>query len=298
MARKSPSRTAEAGAAIRALESLLPPPTGLFRDSLSQRFLSLPNRILLTLCNAGVIRHAVERLLDRRYPGVPADFICRTHFIDQVLEQSLASEGPVRLVILGAGYDTRGLRLAQERPSLDVIELDHPATQTRKARIVGQTFGRTALQRMNWVSHDLECPLRDCAALRALCRAPMRSFWIAEGLLSYLSRAAVREIFAFVAQASSPGSRIAFTYVHRDLVERRSESRASRAILRYLDRAGEPFSSGWTPEEIARDCRDAGIEIESDQSEKDLAVQYLAPRGRFLDTVEEFRVVSALVSRS
>ncbi len=297
----SPSKTAEAASAVRALESLLPEGKRLFKDVYSAKFLSPLNRLILGLCSASPwVRNVMEKELDRRYPGVPADFICRTRYIDRLIQEAVGAGGLERLVILGAGYDPRGLRFSLEAntgtSALKVFELDHPATQARKSKIAAKLFKKDVLNRISWISHDLNRSPDESAQLREAFAKPAQSFWIAEGLLSYLPQTAVRGLFAWIAKHSQPGSRITFTYVHRDLVERRSNSPSAQAILQYLDKAGESFVAGWTPEEMARDCLDAGIVVEDDRSEEDLANQYLKPIGRALSTVNEFRIVSARIS--
>jgi methyltransferase (TIGR00027 family) len=239
------------------------------------------------------LRNFAERRLDRRFPGVPADFICRTRYIDSLLAESVGAGDLERLVMLGAGYDTRGLR--SRAPHLAVIEIDHPATQKRKIRIATGVFDRDTLARTTFVAHDLATPPDESAALRdALGRA--RTFWIAEGVLSYLPPRAISRLFSWIARKSTAGSRIVFDYAHRDFVEGRADSPASKAIFDYVKRAGEPFASGWTPDEIARECRNNGILLEDDVSEEELAARYLTPLGRRLTTVEEFRIASGRIA--
>ena len=95
---------------MRALESLLPEGQRLFNDPVAARFLTPLNRLLMRLCAISPpLRNFAERRLDRRFPGVPADFICRTRYIDGLLAESAGASGPDRLgrlVMLGAGYDT------------------------------------------------------------------------------------------------------------------------------------------------------------------------------------------------
>ena len=47
----------------------------------------------------------------------------------------------VQVVVLGAGFDTLGVRLAVERPDLRVVEIDHPATLAVKRSVVERKLG-------------------------------------------------------------------------------------------------------------------------------------------------------------
>ena len=175
------------------------------------------------------------------------------------------------------------------------MEIDHPATQARKLRIAAALFDRNTFARTTFVAHDLRVAPEESPALRDAFGSA-RTFWIAEGVLSYLPHDAVARLFAWIARKSTAGSRIVFDYGHRDFVEGRADSPAAQAILRYVHRAGEPFLSGWTPEEIARTCRDNGIVLDDDVSEEELTARYLTPLGRRLTTVKEFRIASGRIA--
>ena len=49
-------------------------------------------------------------MLDWRYPVLPMDFIARTRWIDERTQKFL-NAGVHRLLVVGAGYDTRCLRV-------------------------------------------------------------------------------------------------------------------------------------------------------------------------------------------
>ena len=55
----------------------------------------------------------------------------RTLFFDAAIRTAL-DQGVLRVVVVGAGYDSRAWRLA--RPGVEFIEIDHPDTQADKRR--------------------------------------------------------------------------------------------------------------------------------------------------------------------
>ncbi len=286
----TPSWTAEAAAAMRALESLLPEEARLFEDKFARRFLQPLNRMLIGACQASPgLRNAVERMLDRKYPGAPADFICRTRYIDARLNDEL-ERGLDRIVIFGAGYDMRAIRLTRARTSSPwVIEIDHPATQRRKRAIARGLVHPDLWSRTAWVSHDLSRPIDGSSALRAVAGGRTRAFCVAEGLLSYLPRKAVRGIFAWIAATCAPDSGVVFMYGDRELVEGRN------LINESVKKAGESFASGWWPDEMASECRGAGLVVEEDLPEAELNERYLTPPGRRLATIQGARIATAVV---
>jgi methyltransferase (TIGR00027 family) len=77
-----------------------------------------------------------QRRLCRRMPAAgvgrhEASLIARTRFFDERVLAAI-SAGTCQVVILGAGYDDRALRFRS--PGVRFFELDHPATQSDKAR--------------------------------------------------------------------------------------------------------------------------------------------------------------------
>ena len=72
-------------------------------------------------------------------PEMQARLAARTRFFD---EQVLAAldRGIRQVVIAGAGYDDRALRFRS--PGVRYFELDHPATQADKRRLLAADEGR------------------------------------------------------------------------------------------------------------------------------------------------------------
>ena len=61
-------------------------------------------------------------------PGIVRHYARRKRWIESHCRTAIA-DGCGKIVILGAGFDTLGMRLSREFASLEVIEMDHPATQ-------------------------------------------------------------------------------------------------------------------------------------------------------------------------
>ncbi len=126
-----------------------------------------------------------------------------------------------RLVVLGAGFDTLGLRVAAEDPGRRVIEVDHPATQAWKRRAV--EAGGFATKRLSFWARDLS------------------------------------KETDFGEAASTPGSRIAFTFLEPDVDGRVGFRRPSRALDFWLARRRESFAWGIRRSEVAAFLRRWGF---------------------------------------
>ena len=65
-----------------------------------------------------------------KIPGAYSSGLSRTRFIDDLVNQTIG-RGAKQLMILGAGFDTRALRL-DLLSNIPVIEIDHPDTAALK----------------------------------------------------------------------------------------------------------------------------------------------------------------------
>ena len=84
------SRTAEGAAAIRAIESCRSKRDRLFEDHFARGFVKNPfSRWIIGLINIVGIGTALLALRERQFPGVIGGLICRTKYIDDVLQDTL-----------------------------------------------------------------------------------------------------------------------------------------------------------------------------------------------------------------
>ena len=152
----------------------------------------------------------VYEAFDWMLPGQFAAFGHRKAFCEKQVRQGIGA-GATQILVLGAGYDTMGWRLAPEFPGVTFFEIDHPATAQLKARGIASMGERDNL---SLISEDLsKRELTDVMAGAELWSQNAKTVIVAEGLVMYLPPNAVREMFRQFASISGPGSRIAFSYV-------------------------------------------------------------------------------------
>jgi methyltransferase (TIGR00027 family) len=183
---------------------------------------------------------------------VMADLIAlRTATIDSAVREAVAG-GARQLVILGAGYDGRAWRLP-ELAGVKVFEVDHPATQGDKRKRVDQLPPPKGI--VSFVSIDFERDSLDTVLDRAGHDPSMRTCWIWEGVVMYLTHEAMKATLAGIAGRSASGSTLIVNYhtIHRRWL--------ARLIYRLI---GEPQISAWTPDEMAADLRSAGFVVRDD----------------------------------
>jgi methyltransferase (TIGR00027 family) len=182
----------------------------------------------------------------------------RTTAIDRAVVEG-AESGIDQLVILGAGLDARAWRML-ELTEVDVLEVDHPATQAGKRAHLG-TF---APESRSVAFVDVDFERQRLGERLAACDhdAARRTFWIWEGVTPYLNHDAIESTLADVAARSHAGSVVAMTYAVPELVP---GGGPLRAITRLAFRAlGEPIRGAMTPSDAAARLSAVGFDVVSD----------------------------------
>jgi methyltransferase (TIGR00027 family) len=271
----APSRTAAWVAAMRGLGPMLPAEARLCEDAYGLRFAGAPFARL----------QAVARRHPTATPFLAAPLLgpalgsalkmqLRTHALDQVLLDFVRASGR-QIVILGAGYDARAWRFPRELEGTQIFEVDHPATQERKRRLLVEAGAPPAP--VHFFAWNFERqPLEELPArLREAGHDPgVRTLTIWEGVTVYLSREALEATARAVRAYSAPGSLLAFTYM-----DQRAVHGGGGRLRRWaVERMGEPFRTGFVPAELTAWLRGNRFSLVSDETLAQLAQRMLPPR--------------------
>lgn len=253
-----PSLTAEWVAAARSFGALLPAELQLAHDPYGAAFAKtrLPERLA-----GSRVGHALARC-----PG-PGTWVLymqiRTRVLDDHVRAFIAAHPRGQLVLLGAGYDCRALRLA-ELAGVPVFEIDHPATQRRKQRVLGRLAVTSPAHYVAW---DFETePMTELGAALVAAGfdrgAPSLTIW--EGVTMYLSEPAIDASLRAVRSWCAPGSQLAMTYFERTRIDQPSPMmRLVRSVVRA---GGEPFVWGWQAEDLPPYLAVRGFSVREDRS--------------------------------
>ena len=87
-------------------------------------------------------------------PGFYLHFVLRKRSIENFVRQAV-QQNARQLVIIGAGFDTLSVRMAREFSDLQIIEIDHPATQALKRTALEDLTGTFICFR--WTSLNTIC---------------------------------------------------------------------------------------------------------------------------------------------
>jgi methyltransferase (TIGR00027 family) len=254
------SRTAEYIAFFRALESARPDTEArAFFDSYAHMFLHGWKRLGAAMAHVASTRHLMYNLTDRIVPGARAAGIARTMYIDNQLKKLLPTMS--EFVILGAGFDTRAMRLPEAK-RLPCYELDFPATQQRKRSILASVLAKLSMP-PHFVPIDFNKQSMTEALAGAGFNMSLPSCFLWEGVTNYLNPAAVdatlREIAKFV-----PGSMLIFTYVDSKVFEQPECYFNAVNLLEKVRKMGEPWTFGLAPAEAGSYLAERGLTLVSD----------------------------------
>jgi len=249
-----PSRTAEYVALFRAVESSRPKGKRLFDDPYASIFLDGRLGLGAKVSRLPGGRRLVSNYIDRNWPGSRPSVVIRTRLIDDAVTRAIGA-GASQLAILGAGYDTRGLRLDAAR-DIPVYELDQPPTQERKKSRLEARCG-VLPDNVTYVPFDLLDEGVGAPLEAAGFATGKRSVYVWEGVLSYLTPEAVDQTLAWITASGAPGSRLVFTYVDVALLRAGGEDEPPWSAQ--VARIGEPFRYGLDPATLDGFLRQRGL---------------------------------------
>ena len=287
----TPSRTAQWVAAARGMGALLPDDIRIADDPYGAAFSSPAFARLIARGRRSLSGLAAM-------PGLRTWIVymqVRTKVLDDAVRAFVAGGGR-QLVLLGAGFDCRALRMPELAGST-VFEVDHPSTQRHK-RATLERIGASSPAR--YVTWDFETrameDLPDALALSGHDRsAPTLTIW--EGVTMYLTDGAIDTSLRAIAAYSAPGSQLAMTYFATDRLTK--PSLATRVVQAAVARLGEPWKFGWQPDELPGYLRERGFELASDRATPDAAHELLpADLARLLDRAADSRIAVAVASES
>jgi methyltransferase (TIGR00027 family) len=196
------------------------------------------------------------RLLERAtHPGIVLHWMMRKRWIESRVRAAIA-DGTDQVVVLGAGFDTLGVRIAAERPDIRVVEIDHPATVAEKRPVIETIRGsaRPILAEVDFARGDATNGVLPPGAIDC----ERRTIFIAEGLLMYLPEAQVRSLLRELATATDAPSRLVFSF----MVKRASDSIGfeprSALVSFWLAIKHEPFRWSLDPARVEEFTRELG----------------------------------------
>jgi methyltransferase (TIGR00027 family) len=200
-----------------------------------------------------IVRAATERPEDRFMRLFVA---ARSRFAEDQLAAAV-ERGVRQVVVLGAGLDTFGLRNPYAAKSLQVFEVDHPATQAWKRAQLAKA-GLSTPDCLHFAAVDFERQKFLDRLLTTGFRQDISAFFIWLGVVPYLTRASIFETFGSI--AAMKDAEVIFDYAEPPESyppARRAGFEARKARVAAL---GEPWLSFFEPRDLAIELRLRGFD--------------------------------------
>jgi methyltransferase (TIGR00027 family) len=270
--RKGYSRTAEAVALARALQRTLPPEQRILDDPYAAAFLQNP--YLRFVASSRLNSRLLSGFLDFWATGGQEFVAIRARLADDQAKE-MVGLGLEQLILLGAGFDSMALRIQNSLEGVTVFEVDHPATQAVKRKVIARlgTPENLRFVAVDFERDDLVEKLTDAGFNRASL-----SLIVWMGVSYYLTPQAMSRTLTQLRLASSPGSRLIFDYILKGVIDRTSHNVAALIAASRVALVGEPWIFGIKPEEVGEYLGNFGFNLIKDYEPQDLRQKY-CPRG-------------------
>lgn len=183
----------------------------------------------------------LERLV---LPGIMQHYWHRKRWIEHWCRRGIA-DGFTRIVVVGAGLDTLGCRLAQEFGALQVIEVDHPASQERKRQALAAAPGGAPAN-----LHFMPCDLAGESLPMKAFAGDRPTLVVLEAVLMYLDALDVDRVFQTLRTARGRPLRILFTTLSAWPDGSSGFRPHSWLVDRWLALRGEPLRWSISPRQV------------------------------------------------
>ncbi len=239
----------------------------------------------------------------------------RTKWIDDEIMNAANTKDVQQLLILGAGYDTRGFRLDLPKGFV-VLEVDQPevqASKLKKLRYLAKT-DETVASRLDADSSNANATVEHVSIdfnKDSICKETILdptsldgtkpTIVTLEGVTQYIPDTSTASTLTQVHSLFPEDSLLLISYVPDALYDR---SNKSEKKLQQLDRflkvvkwSNEPWVTSWSPESFESFLKDCGFLVVSDVSVEELNDKYLVEKNRGLSDDEKLEMERYVVAK-
>jgi methyltransferase (TIGR00027 family) len=285
MKEKDRSQTAIVTATMRAAHYLLDPEPRILDDSFARAFAGFATD-----------EDLLKALNDFAYPDFPRMrtlFAVRNRFAEDELAHAV-ERGISQYIILGAGLDSFAYRRSDLLQTVDVYEIDHPASQRWKRQRVHE-LGVRIPARLHYVPIDFERQTLTEGLTEGgvNLRAPSFLSWL--GVTQYLSADVVLGTLCEIAGLTANGSQIAFQFVVPPATLTGEERSLVLDLAAHAAQVGEPWLSFFEPVEMESRLRQMGYANIVQFGAQQATERYLLSRTDGLRLPAYFHMISASV---
>ena len=258
------------------------------QDDIVEHILPFGMKLFVRIMKYDFMRKWMVNSSEKSLPGIWAGMICRKrYFDDKVIEYK---ESVDSIVNLGAGYDTRFMRL----PGLagqKLYEVDQPNNIHKKVKLIKEQLGNLH-DNIQYVAVDFDHEKTEDCLAESGYEINHPTLFLLEGVSQYLTKEGFLDILKMISKAPA-GSGFLFTYVLRDLIEGQEMYGWDKGYQKFVVKE-KIWLLGYNPDEIADLLSNYGLKLVEDYSFSDLAPKYIDILNRNLSSTEIERVALAV----
>lgn len=239
MEKQTASRSAAIIAAHRAIDSSKTSEERICYDPFARRFLP---KGFTVIGEVEMDEETALKVFKDIVPGFHEYFLARTRYIDEQLQKSLRN-GLQQLVILGAGYDSRAYRFDEMINTVQIFEVDHPATQAVKKDQLKEFF-QDMPDHVTFVPVDFQKDNLETCLLQSGYDSSLKTLFIWEGVTMYIDSQAVDKTLQFISKSSGKESSVIFDYTYQDVIDGTNDRKEAKGWLNIAAKSNEPLLFG------------------------------------------------------
>lgn len=272
---------------LKAVEAQYTPEERLFEDPYSEQLLQGAFKFMINIMKSRRGLNYMVKVREKSTPGILGGILCRNRYFDDVVSAAIL-EGFDTLVNLGAGYDTRALRI-KGIEKLKVYEIDHPdVIQEKQRRLEKASINSPAnliFVPVDFDHQDLKVELE-----KAGYALNNKTLFMMEGVTQYITREAFEGTLRFVATAA-PGSRLAFTFVIQDVFDHPEKYPEHKLLMSQFKMFKLTNMTGFDQSTMDLYLSKFGLKLIEDVGSDYFRTHYLNPKRRDLSLMTIERVV-------
>jgi methyltransferase (TIGR00027 family) len=229
-----------------------------------------------------------------RRSTVYANVLLRSRYAEDALHAAV-TRGCTQYVLVGAGFDSYALRTPAHAGCVRVFEVDQRATQSLKRRRLAEC-GLCVPDSVRFLAADLSVESLDAVLQRSSFDAAKPAFFSCLGVTMYLTREANSQLLRSVSRVAAADSELVFTYVDQGAFE--SAQIPDSDLGKAVASMGEPFLSGFRPEELEHELHPFGFTLVEDLDDYQLVRRYDPSGMNQLRTSAHSRIAHSKVHHS
>jgi methyltransferase (TIGR00027 family) len=190
--------------------------------------------------------------------GIYEYVIARTKVIDEIFSNAILNDFD-QILLFGAGFDSRGIRLIGTNEKTTIFELDVATTisdklkQYKKRKI---DSGKVLYVEIDFNIERIEDKLKTAGF-----QYNKKTLYILEGITMYLNESAVNQDFKFITESAGKGSEVVFDYIYQSVLEKKNLYYGEREIYQRVKKDGEGWTFGLLKGDISNFLQDRGLEL-------------------------------------